>query len=157
MLYAFPTASETVDNIVAFWNPADAPRAGQKRQFDYRLSWTSTDPTVVPAIAHAVDSWTGDAGRPGAEPTPGARKLVVDFTGPTLAGLDRQSGVTADISVARGNLLAQAAYPVVGQSNRWRVTADIAPQGQGPADVRLYLKHQARALSETVLMPVFLP
>ncbi|MFV0923409.1 glucan biosynthesis protein [Sphingomonas parapaucimobilis] len=157
MLYAFPTASETVDNIVAFWNPADAPRAGQRRQFDYRLSWTSTDPTVVPAIAHAVDSWTGDAGRPGAEPTPGARKLVVDFTGPALAELDRQSGVTADISVARGKLLAQAAYPVVGQSNRWRVTADIAPQGQGPADVHLYLKQNARALSETVLMPVFLP
>ncbi len=157
MLYAFPTASETVDNIVAFWNPADAPRAGQKRQFDYRLSWTSTDPTVVPGIAHAVDSWTGDAGRPGAEPTPGARKLVVDFTGPALAGLDRQSGVTADISVTRGRLLAQAAYPVVGQTDHWRVTADIAPEASGPADVRLYLKQNAKALSETVLMPVFLP
>ncbi len=115
----------------------------------------------MPGIAHAVDSWTGDAGRPGAEPTPGARKLVVDFTGAALAGLDRQSGVTADISVTRGRLLAQAAYPVVGQSNRWRVTADIAPEGQpgtgGPTDVRLSLKQQARALSETVLMPVFLP
>jgi len=157
MLYAFPTNSETVDNIVAFWNPADAPKAGQKRQFDYRLSWGSTDPTVVPSVAHAVDSWTGAAGRPGAEPTPGARKLVVDFVGPALAGLDRQSGVTAEIAVTRGKLLAQAAYPVVGQSNRWRVTADIAPEGQGPADVRLFLKRGTRALTETVLAPVFLP
>lgn len=161
MLYAFPTNSETVDNIVAFWNPADAPKAGQKRQFDYRLSWGSTDPTIVPAVAHAVDQWPGAAGRPGAEPTPGARKLVVDFVGPALAGLDRQSGVTADISVARGTLLTQAAYPVVGQADRWRVTADIAPEGQqgggAPADVRLFLKREARALTETVLMPVFLP
>jgi len=65
--------------------------------------------------------------------------------------------VTADIAVTRGKLLAQAAYPVVGQSNRWRVTADIAPEANGPADVRLYLKQNAKALSETVLMPVFLP
>ncbi len=157
MLYAFPTNSETVDNIVAFWNPADAPKAGQKRQFDYRLSWGSTDPTVVPAIAHAVDQWTGAAGRPGAEPTPGARKLVVDFVGPALAGLDRQSNVTADIGVSRGKLLNQAAYPVVGQPNRWRATADIAPEGQGPADVRLFLKRGNKALTETVLAPVFLP
>ncbi|MET5020161.1 glucan biosynthesis protein, partial [Burkholderia pseudomallei] len=69
----------------------------------------------------------------------------------------RQSGVTADISVTRGKLLTQAAYPVVGQSNRWRVTADIAPEGQGPADVRLFLKRGTKALTETVLAPVFLP
>lgn len=157
MLYAFPTQLETIDNIVAFWNPADAPRAGQKRQFDYRLSWGSTDPTVVPAVAHAVDRWTGAAGRPGADPTPGARKMVVDFVGPALSGLDRRSGVTADISVTRGKLLAQAAYPVVGQPNRWRVTADVAPEGRGPADVRLFLKRGDTALTETVLTPIFLP
>ncbi|WP_374297836.1 glucan biosynthesis protein [Sphingomonas sp.] len=156
MLYAFPTGSETVDNIVAFWTPAAAPRAGQRLAFDYRLRWGSQDASVA-NTAHAVDSWTGDAGRPGAEPTPGARKLVVDFVGTGLAGLDRQSGVSAEIGVARGRLLTSAAYPVVGQTNRWRVTADIAPEGSGPADVRLFLKRGNAALSETVLFPVFLP
>ena len=46
---------------------------------------------------------------------------------------------------------------MVGQTDHWRVTADIAPEASGPADVRLYLKQNAKALSETVLMPVFLP
>jgi glucans biosynthesis protein len=81
--------------------------------------------------------------------------LVVDFLGESLAGLDRQSGVTAKIDVVRGKILANAAYPVVGQRNRWRVTADVAPEAQGPADVRLFLMRGGRALSETVLTPIF--
>lgn len=154
MLYAFPTATETVDNIVAFWTPAAKPVAGQRLQFDYRLTWGSTDLSVG-AAAHVVDTWWGTAGRPGAEPIAGAKKLVVDFLGAGLAGLGRDSGVTAQIDVAHGKLLASAAYPVVGQKNRWRVTADVAPQAPGPADVRLFLKRGATALSETVLAPIF--
>ena len=155
MLYAFPTNSETVDNVVSFWTPAAPAKAGQRLQFDYSLSWKSTDPTAVAATAHVVDCWQGVAGRPGAEPVKGARKLVVDFIGDGLAGLDRQSGVTAKIDVVRGKVLANAAYPVVGQKNRWRVTADVAPDAQGPADVRLFLTRGGRALSETVLTPIF--
>lgn len=160
MLYAFPTASETVDNIVSFWTPEAAPKAGQTMRYDYRLTWGSRDLSVAQA-AHVVDSWTGAAGRPGAEPVKGARKLVVDFAGAGLAGLDRASGVTPAIEVARGRVLNSAAYPVVGQANRWRVTADIAPESTGPApgpaDVRLFLKRGERALSETMLFPIFPP
>lgn len=155
VLFAFPTAAETVDNIVSFWVPAEAPKAGQRLQFDYGLRWGSDDPTLSQATAHVVDSWTGVAGRPGDAPTKGARKLVVDFEGAGLAGLDRSSGVSPAIDVARGKLIASAAYPVVGQKNRWRITADIAPEGNGPADVRLFLKRGDRALSETLLFPVF--
>ncbi len=153
-LFAFPTAAETVDNIVAFWTPAAPVRGGQTLKFDYALTWSSTDPTVA-AAAHAVESWTGTAGRPGGEAIAGAKKLVIDFVGAGLAGLDRSSGVTPQIDVARGRVLASAAYPVVGQPNRWRVTADIAPEGNGPADVRLYLKRGTISLSETVLAPIF--
>ena len=154
MLYAFPTRTETVDNIVAFWTPAVAPKAGQRLAFDYRLHWGSQDRTLAP-IAHAVDTWRGVAGRPGADPIPGATKLVVDFEGTGLAGLDRSSGVAAQIDVSQGKLLASAAYPVVGQKNRWRVMADVAPAAPGPANVRLFLKRGAVALSETVLAPIF--
>nr|WP_306286427.1 glucan biosynthesis protein [Sphingomonas sp. Ant20] len=80
-------------------------------------------------------------GRPaGRRATPGARKVVVDFVGATLAGLDRSSGVTVQADVSRGRVLASAAYPVVGQPNRWRVTLDVAPERGVLADVRLFLK-----------------
>lgn len=156
ILYAFPTAGETTDNVVCFWTPGAPAAAGQRLAFDYRLTWGSTDPSVDRA-AHVVDTWTGSAGRPGGEAIAGAVKLVADFVGDGLAGLTRQSGVSADIGVTRGKLLESAAYPVVGQKNRWRVTADIAPEGNGPADVRLYLKRGAAALSETLLMPLHRP
>lgn len=155
MLYAFPTATETVDNVVAFWNPAAPAKAGQRLAFDYRLTWGSADLSLSPT-AHAVDIWQGTAGAPGAAPIKGARKLVVDFLGSGLAGLDRSSRVAAQISVAHGRLLTSAAYPVVGQPNRWRVTADVAPDGgTAPADVRLALRRGTTSLSETVLAQIF--
>jgi len=152
-LYAFPTASETVDNVAAFWVPAAPAKAGQTLTFDYRLTWASRDASVATA-AHVVDTWRGAAGRPGSAPTAGARKLVVDFVGTTLAGLDRSSGVTAQVDVGRGRVLANAAYPVVGQPNRWRVTVDIEPERGATADVRLYLKRGTLSLSETLLTQI---
>ncbi len=96
----------------------------------------------------------GTAGRPGDTPTAGARKLVVDFVGAGLAALDRSSGVTPSVDVARGRVLASAAYPVVGQANRWRVTADIAPEPGKLADVRLFLTRGKTSLSETLLAQI---
>ncbi|MEH3037141.1 MAG: glucan biosynthesis protein [Sphingomonas adhaesiva] len=153
MLYAFPTTSETVDNVAAFWVPAAPARAGQRLQFDYRLRWTSQDPSADRG-ARVVDARVGDAGRPGAAAVAGARKLVVDYQGDGLIGLTRDSGVVADLSIAHGRLLASAAYPVVGQRDRWRVTADIAPDPNATADVRLFLRRGAAALGETLLFPL---
>lgn len=153
MLYAFPTGGETVDNIAAFWVPAAPARAGQRLQFDYRLHWTSQDMSADRA-ARVVDTRVGSAGRPGAAATAGARKLVVDYQGDGLIGLTRDSGVAADIVVARGRILMSAAYPVAGQRDRWRVTADIAPDAGATADVRLFLKRGSAALGETLLYPL---
>ncbi|MEH3099625.1 glucan biosynthesis protein [Sphingomonas adhaesiva] len=153
MLYAFPTTSETVDNVAAFWVPAAPARAGQRLQFDYRLRWTSQDPSADRG-ARVVDARVGNAGRPGAAAVAGARKLVVDYQGDGLIGLTRDSGVVADLSIAHGRLLASAAYPVVGQRDRWRVTADIAPDPNATADVRLFLRRGAAALGETLLFPL---
>ncbi|MBY8826655.1 glucan biosynthesis protein [Hephaestia mangrovi] len=153
-LFAFPTTTETVDNVVAFWVPAAPAKQGQRLAFDYRLTWNSADP-LAGRTARAVACWTGTAGRPGQEPTKGARKLVIDFVGETLAGLDINSGVTAQIDVGGGRLLTNHAYPVIGQANRWRVMADIATAPPGPADIRLFLKRGAAPLSETVLTQLF--
>jgi glucans biosynthesis protein len=155
MLYAFPTRGETVDNVSCFWVPATAPRAGQRLAYDYRLTWGSADPAGHAAGARVVDCWIGAAGRPGAPAIPGASKVVADFSGDSLSGLTRDSGVTAAITVTRGRVLTQAAYPVVGQRDRWRVTADIAPEGGGTADVRLFLQRGEAALGETLLVPLF--
>ena len=50
-LVEIPTADETNDNIVAFWNPEKQPEPGQPLDFAYRLHWT-----IDEAALHSPDS-----------------------------------------------------------------------------------------------------
>jgi glucans biosynthesis protein len=152
-LYAFPTAGETTDNVVAFWVPAEPARAGARLAFDYKLSWTAGDP-ATDAPSRVVATRLGTGGRPGVEPVAGQRKLVVDFAGPALKGLDLNSGVRCTVDVAHGREIETHAYPVVGRPALWRVTVDVEATGTVPADVRLWLGRNDAALSETIVIPV---
>jgi len=149
MLYEIPTVREYEDNIVAFWQPARAARAGSSFAFDYRLRWIGGEPEATP-LARAVDRWTGTAGRPGTDPIPNARRLVVDFEGVALKGKDRGSGITAATSVDRGKILSTDAYPVDGQPGRWRVIVDSMIVNQ-PVNLRVALERGGTPLSETVI------
>ncbi len=44
MLLEIPTRDETMDNIVAFWNPAQKPKAGEEHLFAYKLYWGHENP-----------------------------------------------------------------------------------------------------------------
>jgi len=149
MLYEIPTSRETDDNIVAFWTPDRAAKAGTSFAFDYRLRWLDGEPEPG-GVARIVDRWTGTAGRPGLEPIAGARRLVVDFEGRGLQGLGRDSGVRAAVTVDRGRLLSVDAYPVVGQAGRWRLIVDVTRSEQ-PANIRAVLERGNSVLTETLI------
>lgn len=153
MLYEMPTSSETIDNIGAFWVGAQPLRKGQKLERAYRLRWTSADPTGA-GIARLVDRFAGAAGIPGAPPVAGAQKYVFDFEGKNLAGLTRDSGVVAVTNLPDGALMHAAAYPVVGQDNRWRAMIDVKTAQAGMREFRIYLRRGNDALSETVIQPL---
>ncbi|HZU65488.1 MAG TPA: glucan biosynthesis protein [Novosphingobium sp.] len=149
VLYAFPTASENVDNVAAFWQ-ADAPaRAGGRRDLAYRLTWSGWAP--ADANACCVDVHQGPGGVPGAEPIAGATRYVFDFAGPVLAGISSASAIT---DLPKEAVLLSHVAPVAGQPARWRVTLDVRTQGLAQADFRLFLAHGPQALSETVIQPV---
>lgn len=146
-LLELPTSDETNDNIVAFWTPAKPAKAGDRYRYKYRLRWIAGEP--LPAgPARVVDFWKGQGGRPGRPAIKGTTKLTVDFRGAGLAGLDRQSGVVADVTVTRGRLEDAAAYPVVGGRDRWRLMADVTPAGGEPTDVRAVLRRGGKEISE---------
>jgi glucans biosynthesis protein len=149
-LFALPTHKETDDNIVAFWTPKAPVKAGSRYTLDYRLHWIATEPGSL-TLARTVDCWRGVAGRPGHDPVAGATRLVADFAGDSLAGLTRDSGVTADVSLSRGKPISVAAYPVVGAPGRWRLIVDIAQPGDEPVDLRACLRRGDAALTETLL------
>ncbi|MDB5736378.1 MAG: glucan biosynthesis protein [Sphingomonas bacterium] len=153
-LVELPTDTETNDNIVAFWMPAAPARAGNHYDLAYRLRWIAGEP--LPAgPGRVVDQWRGIGGRPGQPLNAAATKLVIDFVGPMLAGLDRSSGVTPDLDVTRGKAADVAAYPVVGQVNRWRLMADITPSGHDPVDVRAVLRKGGMPISEVFITQIF--
>jgi glucans biosynthesis protein len=149
-LFELPTRGETDDNVVAFWAPAGPARAGNRYAADYRLHWIGDEPQSA-AVAHVVDCWRGVAGRPGTDPIPGATRLVADFTGPSLAGLDRSSGVEPVVSLSGAKPISSVAYPVVGTQNRWRLIVDIPYKSGETRDLRAYLRRGGTALAETLL------
>jgi glucans biosynthesis protein len=156
-LVELSTDTETNDNIVAFWVPARPVKAGATLDLAYRLRWIAGEP-LPEGPARVIDFWRGSAGPPGSPPTPGATKLVIDFLGETLSGLDRGSGVTPEVTVTHGKALNQAAYNIVGRPNRWRLTTDIAPDGKEPADVRALLRDKSgRILTEICITQLFQP
>ncbi|MGH7022239.1 MAG: glucan biosynthesis protein, partial [Caulobacteraceae bacterium] len=146
-LVEIPTASETDDNVVAFWTPAKSPQAGDTMSLAYRLVWCDEEPTPV-GVAKVVATWSGRAGRPGQPATADARKFVIDFAGGRLSELDRASGVQPVVTLSRGAPLSEAAYPVVG-TRAWRLMFDAPIAPGNTLDLRAFLRLNGEALTET--------
>jgi len=154
-LFEIPTTRETDDNVVAFWTPAKQPKRGQRLDYAYRMNWMATEPQPI-SVARATDSWTGTAGRPGHEPTTGARKIVIDFAGGDLARFTRNQ-LEPSVTVQDGKLLMSVAYPVEGSGGHWRFVADVARHSGETSDLRVFLKANGTALTETVLYQLHWP
>jgi periplasmic glucans biosynthesis protein len=152
-LVEIPTDDEIYDNIVAFWVPREEAIAGREYALRYRLHWSDKSPAPPPG-AWVVATRTGMGGVPGQERPEGVTKFVVDFDGPALAGLDRESGVTAEVEVSGGEAHEIKAYPVVSTS-RWRAIFDLVPQSSDAIDMRLRLVHNGHALGERWVFQYF--
>ncbi|HZZ90033.1 MAG TPA: glucan biosynthesis protein D [Caulobacteraceae bacterium] len=151
-LVELPTTGEADDNIVAFWVPAAPVTAGTTLRPRYRLHWSKEEP-ATPGVARVVATRSGQGGRPGQPIPPGRRKTVIDFAGPGLAGLTRQSGVTPVVTLSAGKPIEPGAYPVEGQ-DRWRLMFDYEAPPKTTLDLRAQLARAGRVLTETWLYQV---
>ena len=149
-LVEIPTADETFDNIVAFWNPAQGFVPGQEQRFSYRLHWGSQTPIPDP-VAAVISTRIGAGGIVGQKNRPPSRKFVIDFEGGRLDGLTAKASVTPVITASRGTLSDQAARPLLG-TKAWRCSFDLLSEGDEPVDLRCYLRDdEGGALTETWL------
>lgn len=146
-LVEIPTPDETFDNIVAFWNPELPFAPGQERRFRYRLHWGSGTPVKSP-LAQVVATRIGIGGIPGEKTPSTARKFVLDFKGGRFDNLPWETPVEPVITTSRGEILHPAARPVVG-GDTWRCNFDLKVEGEDPVDLRLFLKDDQGALTET--------
>jgi len=151
-LVEIPTADETFDNIVAFWNPKDKPQAGQELLFAYRLHWGGRPPAAEAPLARCVATRTGLGGVVGQKRTVYTRRFVVDFAGGDLALLTSKAQVKAMITVSRGTTELVSARPLDAIQG-WRAMFDLRPDGEStaPINLRLYLQLDGQPLTETWL------
>jgi glucans biosynthesis protein len=153
-LVEIPTDDEIHDNIVAYWCPVEPLRAGDERRYRYRLTWLDDIPNPQ-NLGQAMGTFTGLGGRPGYKRPDGVRKFVVDFQGAAFAGLGRDDGVEAVITLSRGEAFNVFAHPVVDQHERWRMMFDASAVGPEPLDMRAFLRRGDKALTETWVYQYF--
>lgn len=148
-LVEIPTADETFDNIVTYWNPAQKIEAGQELLFSYRLYWGAQEPHP-PSLAQVVATRTGIGGIVGQPRKYFSWRFVVDFAGGGLQLLGNKAKVEPIITASRGKVEITSARPQP-QIAGYRAMFDLKPidDSTEPIDLRLYLSLEGRPLSET--------
>jgi len=149
-LVEIPTDDEIHDNIVAFWVPRQASRAGDSFHLHYRLHWRAEEPYPAEDLARVVASRVGRGGEPGKPRPADVTKFVVDFAGGPLATLPPGAAAVPVATAARGELSLVFAEPIPGGAG-WRAVFDLAVAGSEPVELRLFLALDGRPLSETWL------
>ncbi len=157
-LIELPTDDETFDNIVAFWTPADPAAAGREYRMNYRLSWLADNP-LPPINARFRAVRLGKGGIPGQPRPADTVKVVCDFEATGLEGAERGPATRTVVTASRGRVGGEAAYPVVGQDG-WRAFfdidfADLPPDEDEPIDLRVYVEHDGKAATETLILQLF--
>ncbi len=142
VLVEIPTDTEINDNIVAFWSPSKAPKAGDHYELDYTLEFGGAGITGEP-LARAANSFVGNGGKAN------VYRFVVDFKGGPLAKLKPDAPVHAVVSGLNGAKILQHNVEWVQPLGTWRLSfLAQAPAGK-PLDLRAFLKSGKQTLSET--------
>ncbi len=106
VLVEIPTEEEIHDNIVAYWQPADAIKAGKPRRFAYRMLW----PDLSPARGGGPWVHTTHSGPAlGENRTRGKVRFVVDYVADRImnvselpdARLTASAGEISDVVIQR--------------------------------------------------------
>jgi periplasmic glucans biosynthesis protein len=147
-LVEIPSDSETNDNIVSYWVPNKAIKAGSSHVFKYRLR--SFDDNVPENVgAKVIRTRIGWAANPGqADPPPKThRKFMIDFRGGELENLSTDAPIVADMQKSSGTI-TELRVQRLPDGRTWRASFKLQPDGQNVADMRLVLKLRDQRLSE---------
>ena len=149
-LVEIPSDEEIHDNIVAYWVPAQTPPAGKPVSFAYLLSAVAQSPRWPPG-ARAVATRAGNPamGDNKEHFPPGARRMLIDFAGGELEGLDAAQPVKAELTSQNAQIQAQTVQRI-GQTGAWRAAFVVTPkQPKKPVDLQCYLTLYGEVLTET--------
>ena len=161
-LMAIPTTGETLDNIVCFWQPEKPVKAGDELSFKYRLYWSGLPPIQSP-LARVYATRTGmgsfpEGWAPGEHfPQKWSRRFAIDFIGGDLKAA-APKGIEPVITLSNGEA-KQIEILYVEPFDGYRILFDWYPTDDStdPVDMRMFLRCQGDAISETWLYHYFPP
>jgi len=145
-LVEIPTDEEIHDNIAAYWVSDTPVQAHKPVTFSYLMSAYSRRPGWPPG-GHAVATRFG--GSPGAQGTPGSRRVVIDFAGGDLDVLNAAQPVQAEVTASNGQL-ESVTVEHLPEPGMWRAALRVKPgSSDKPVELRCYLTLYGEALTET--------
>ena len=147
-LVEIPSDEEIHDNMVAYWVPAQAVVAGKPLSFSYLVSAFAQAPHWPPggrvvATRNGNPAMGDNKGRFAA----GARRMVVEFAGGDLDGLDGAQPVKADVNAENGQVEALTVQRLA--TGVWRVAFVVTPKMKKPVDLHGYLTLYGEVLTES--------
>lgn len=145
-----PSLLEAEDNIVAFWIPADPVKAGDAREFHYRLIWGDLLPRDDAPLAHVVETRAGQGGVSGVKNDAKLRKFVIDFAGGALKDMPADAKLDIVAKASAGEIVSSALSRIEA-NGAWRLALDVMIEGAGPVELSAHIVSSERTISETWL------
>jgi periplasmic glucans biosynthesis protein len=153
-LVEIPTDLEVNDNIVAFWVPADKARAGDSREFAYKLHWGNLPHDDMDPRAQVYETRAGTGGVSGVENTDGTRKFVIDYKGGLIAALGGnvvEAGDLEAVTTVSGGEIVTSTLSKIDGTDVWRLVLDVKGPEGGVVELGAHLRGYGKKLSETWL------
>jgi len=150
-LVEIPSDSEANDNMVAYWVPEQAMKAGDEKEFKYTLLTYDSD---VPEqkLAKVLRTQTGWGAMQGSSTPKTKRQFSVDFSGGDLDKLSTDPMIEADLGKNSGKV-TELHVKKLPDGKSYRVLFKIEPDGNNVVDMRLFLKVKDKRMSEVWSYP----
>lgn len=149
-LVEIPSDLEANDNIVAYWVPEGPVKAGEHREFAYRLHWGDLplDPTLD--YGHVHETRAGHAGHVGVAINPSARKFVVDFKGGVLDRLAPDAEIQPVVTIDKASI-TNTTLQHIPENGVWRLVIDVSTTEDSVVEIAAHLAGYGRKLTENWL------
>ncbi len=149
-LVEIPTDESIHDNIALYWVPEQAVTAGRELKFSYLLSAHSDSPMWPPgAKARTTRIVAATAAEQRTLSRSDARRVIIDFAGGDLDGLDATQPLKALLTV-NGGTTENVTVERLTDSGVWRVSFLVVPsRPHDTVDLHCFLQLYGESLSET--------
>jgi periplasmic glucans biosynthesis protein len=167
-LVEIPTDLEANDNIVAYWIPEQPAKAGDAREYSYRMHWGDRALDAKEKLAHVDETRAGLGGVAGLPPEVGQRKFVIDFKGGMLGQMPQDvtlpplkrfppakdqgpdSMIQPIVTVANGEIAGMTLDKLAG-TDIWRLAVDVSAADNAVVELSAHVAGYGQKLTEVWL------